>query len=124
MTRNKTLSAIIFTVIFFVASGRVFATGQTTKTASEQSRNEKSKTTDDHQSSGKHTASNDDAHSKAPHGKAHAPHSEELPHIHRFHKERVKKIKKHHGKCWFLSQVLLFICHAAILYISYLHAAS
>lgn len=114
----------MFLVVFFFASGRVFATGQTTKTATEQSSNEKSTTTDDHKSSGKQATSHDDGHSKAPHGKAHAPNSEELPHIHKFHKERVKKIKKHHGKCWFLSQVLLFICHAAILYISYLHAAS
>lgn len=114
----------MFLLIFFFASGRVFAIGQTTNTATEQSSNQKTKTTDDHKSSGKHAASHDEGHSKAPHGKAHTPHSEELPHIHKFHKERVKKIKKHHGKCWFLSQVLLFICHAAIIYISYLHAAS
>ena len=72
---------------------------------------------------GKHNPASHEDHSKVPHGKTHAPHSEELPHIHKFHKERVKKIKKHHGKYWLLSQVLLFLCHAAILYISYLHAA-
>jgi hypothetical protein len=70
---------------------------------------------------GKHGPVSQEGHSKAPHGKAHTPHSEELPHIHKFHKERVKKIKKHHSKLWFLSQGLLFLCHAAVLYISYLH---
>ncbi|MGQ0737591.1 MAG: hypothetical protein ACT4OJ_00890 [Bacteroidota bacterium] len=75
----------------------------------------------DHPSSGKHVPVSEEGHAKVPHGKGHTPHSEELPHIHKFHKERVKKIKKHHGKCWFLSQALLLICHAAVLYISYLH---
>lgn len=70
---------------------------------------------------GKQGAAASDGHAKAPQGKSQVPHSEELPHIHKFHKERVKKLKKHHGKCWFLSQALLFICHAAVLYISYLH---
>lgn len=54
--------------------------------------------------------------------KGHAPKTEELPHIHRFHKERVKKIKRHHKKYWFLSMLLVAICHAAILFIAYMHA--
>ena len=58
-----------------------------------------------------------------PHGaKATAPHMEELPHIHRFHKERVKKIKQHHTKFWLLSKVLVVLCHISILVIAYLHA--
>ncbi|HUR66919.1 MAG TPA: hypothetical protein VMZ03_11285 [Chitinophagaceae bacterium] len=72
---------------------------------------------------GKHSPLTQEEHSKVPHGKTHTPHSEELPHIHKFHKDRVKKIKKHHSKYWLLSQAILFLCHAAILYISYLHAA-
>lgn len=113
----------MFLLVFFFASGRILANEHTNKAGTEQSHKETGKATGDHPSPGKHAASHDDGHSKAPHGKAHAPHSEELPHIHKFHKERVKKIRKHHGKYWFLSQVLLFICHASILYISYLHAA-
>jgi hypothetical protein len=59
---------------------------------------------------------------EAPHGKpVKAPHMEELPHIHRFHKERVKKMKQHHGKCWVLSQAILVVCHLSMLYIAYLH---
>ena len=58
-----------------------------------------------------------------PHGaKATAPHMEELPHIHHFHKERVKKIKQHHTKFWMLSKVLVILCHISILVIAYLHA--
>jgi hypothetical protein len=58
-----------------------------------------------------------------PHGaKATAPHMEELPHIHRFHKERVKKIKQHHTRFWMLSKALVILCHISILVIGYLHA--
>lgn len=54
--------------------------------------------------------------------KGHAHKTEELPHIHRFHKERVRKIKRHHKKYWFLSILLVAICHAAILFMAYMHA--
>ncbi len=57
----------------------------------------------------------------APHEKAHAPKLEELPHIHHYHKERVKKVKRHHKKCWVLSMVLLVLCQVALLVIAYMH---
>lgn len=53
--------------------------------------------------------------------KAHSAKVEELPHIHHFHKERLKKIKRHHQKCWTLSKVLLVLCHIAILLMAYSH---
>lgn len=53
--------------------------------------------------------------------KGHSSKTEELPHIHHFHKERVKKIKRHHKKCWALSMFLLVICHIAILAMAYMH---
>lgn len=46
---------------------------------------------------------------------------DELAHIHHFHQDRLKKIKRHFRKSVFLSKLLLFICHAAVLYISFLH---
>lgn len=49
------------------------------------------------------------------------PTMDELAHIHHFHKERLKKSKRHHEKYWTLSQLLLLLCHAAVLIISYLH---
>ena len=59
---------------------------------------------------------------EAPHGKPlKAPHMEEIPHIHRFHKERVKKIRQHHTKFWFLSQFIVVLCHLSMLFIAYLH---
>lgn len=53
--------------------------------------------------------------------KAHGPKLEEVPHIHHFHKERVKKVKKHHKKIWTLSQILLVLCHLALLVMAYSH---
>jgi hypothetical protein len=49
------------------------------------------------------------------------PVTEELAHIHHFHKERVKKIKRHHKKYWALSKLILILCHLALLVIAYLH---
>ena len=59
---------------------------------------------------------------EAPHHKSmQAPHMEEIPHIHRYHKERVKKVKQHHSKLWFLSQFIVVICQVSLLVIAYLH---
>jgi hypothetical protein len=52
---------------------------------------------------------------------SHVPAWDELAHIHHFHQDRLKKIKRHFKKSVFLSKLLLFICHAAVLYISFLH---
>jgi len=59
--------------------------------------------------------------SQHPVEKGHTPAMNELAHIHHFHKERVKKIKRHHGKYWLLSKLLLIICHITLLVIAYLH---
>ncbi|MEO6610575.1 MAG: hypothetical protein ABIT05_00530 [Chitinophagaceae bacterium] len=55
--------------------------------------------------------------------KAHGqvPSFDELAHVHRFHKGRVKKIKKHHKKYWAFSKLILVLCHIAILVIAYMH---
>lgn len=52
---------------------------------------------------------------------AQAPTMDETPHIHRFHKERVKKIKQHHTKCWIASQVIVVLCNLSLLVIAYMH---
>ena len=59
--------------------------------------------------------------SKESHGKAHAPQMDERAHIHKFHKERVKKIKKHHSKFWLVSKLILVLCHLSALVIAFLH---
>jgi hypothetical protein len=46
---------------------------------------------------------------------------EELAKIHRFHKERVKKIKRHHHKYWTLAKAILVVCHLALLISAFLH---
>ena len=56
-----------------------------------------------------------------PEEKAHSPKVDELPHIHRFHKERVKKVKRHHKKVWNLSMLILVLCHISILIMAYMH---
>ena len=52
----------------------------------------------------------------------HGPSMEELPHIHHFHKERVKKIKKHHNKFWIVAKFILVLCHVGLLILGYIHA--
>lgn len=59
----------------------------------------------------------------APEHKAHGPRIEEVPHIHHFHKERVKKSKRHHKKFWILSKALLLLCHIALMMLAYMHMA-
>ena len=55
--------------------------------------------------------------------KAHGPKMEEIPHIHHFHRERVKKVQRHHKKIWTMSKILLLLCHVALLVMAYTHAA-
>lgn len=110
-------------MIFSMASVTVKAAGHTAKTETESTSKEvKTQAAPDPTETGKKGPVSPESHPKAPHGKTHAPQMEELPHIHKFHKERVKKIKKHHGKFWLLSQVVVVICHLSILVIGYLHA--
>ena len=63
-------------------------------------------------------------HENSPRSNSHTPAMDETPHIHHFHKQRIRKIRKHHGKFWILSQLLLVVCHLTILYIGYLHLVS
>ncbi|HYC38998.1 MAG TPA: hypothetical protein VEB63_00815 [Chitinophagaceae bacterium] len=54
------------------------------------------------------------------HGKrVSAPRSEELPHIHHFHRGRVRG--RRHKEYWLLSKLLLILCHIAVLVVAYLH---
>jgi hypothetical protein len=57
------------------------------------------------------------------HGKTsnHPPALDETPHIHHYHKHRVRKLKKHHSKCWFIAQGIVIICNLVLLYMAYLH---
>ena len=76
-----------------------------------------------HDATAKSTQSPTSAKSHMPIDKSHShvPAWDELAHIHHFHQNRLKKIKRHFKKSVFLSKLLLFICHAAVLYISFLH---
>lgn len=120
--KRKSYFSLALTVVYILFSlaakaGHTAAT-ETQGTHKSMPMEEKS----DNAAAGKHLPSGHDASSKVPHGKVHAPHSEELPHIHKFHKERVKKLKKHHSKYWLLSKLVLVLCHLSILVIAYLHA--
>jgi hypothetical protein len=59
---------------------------------------------------------------KPPAHKMQLPVMEELPKVHRFHKERVKKLKKHQHKCWISVKFLLIVCHVALLICAFMHA--
>ena len=56
-----------------------------------------------------------------PFKKPHLLKSEELAHIHHFHKERVKKIKRHHIKFWVMSKILIILCNLVLLVCAYMH---
>ena len=58
---------------------------------------------------------------KANHPKHHLSKIEELGKIHRFHKERVRKAKKHSGKYWLAIKILLVCCHVALLIHAFMH---
>lgn len=58
-----------------------------------------------------------------PEEKGHTIKLDELPHIHHFHKERVKKVKRHHKKVWTISMLILVLCHISILIMAYMHVA-
>ena len=59
---------------------------------------------------------------KPPVHKMQTPVMEELAKIHRFHKERVKRIKKHRTKWWISAKLLLIICHVMLLICAFMHA--
>lgn len=118
-TSGKAISLLVFILISFTAAANNNAAERETGISKDVKTNTAAS---DHKETGKKTTALPDGHSKAPHGKMNPPHMEELPHIHKFHKERVKKIKKHHSKYWLLSQVIIVLCHISILVIGYLHA--
>ncbi len=120
---QKTLSRVIFLMIFSFASYAAIAVKNTVKAKSASiSKEIKANTSTDNSAADKSIPVFPAPQPKVPHGKPSAPHMEELPHVHKFHKERVKKIKKHHGKYWLLSKIIIVLCHLSILVIAYLHA--
>jgi hypothetical protein len=118
--KQRTFISLALTIGYMLFSIAAFAGRSSAGNNEKQMQSEKNI---DQKMHGKQAPATHDVPSKAPHGKVHAPHSEELPHIHKFHKDRVKKMKKHHGKFWLLSKLLLALCHLSILVISYLHVA-
>jgi hypothetical protein len=53
--------------------------------------------------------------------KPHLLKTEELAHIHHFHKERVKKEKYHHQAAYSAAKLILILCHISLLVVAYLH---
>jgi len=53
--------------------------------------------------------------------KPHLLKTEELAHIHHFHKERIKKEKYHHKAAYSLAKLILIVCHISLLVVAYLH---
>ena len=119
---QKTLSSLILIVFVSLISFRSFSTVHTTKTAlqTEVTNNLSSGASDENLPLDRMPFF-PPSESNEPHGKALSVHMDELPHIHKFHKERVKKVKKHHSKLWFISQFILVLCHISILLIAFMH---
>ncbi len=121
MTRYFILS-ILFLSMLTLQPGIAKTAGNSVLTGTENLSDDSKMSTAD-QATGKALPVFPGTNQEKSHGtKATAPHMEELPHIHRFHKERVKKIRQHHGKFWLLSKILVVLCHISILVIAYLHA--
>jgi hypothetical protein len=53
--------------------------------------------------------------------KPHLMKTEELAHIHHFHKERVKKEKYHHQAAYSVAKLILILCHISLLVVAYMH---
>ena len=118
---HRTIITDIFSILFLMISFAATANNHAAEIAIETNNDVKSLMSSTHATGDSKTSAAAD-HSNAPHSKATPPHMEELPHIHKFHKNRVKKIKKHHTKFWFASQLIIVLCHISILVIAYLHA--
>lgn len=121
MTRYFIFTALLFAL--FVSSPTTSLAGTHSNTAVTTTEETSKGTTASNESATKTFPLSQTAKPMHPVEKAHnnVPTMDELAHIHHFHRERLKKIKRHHKKCWTLSQLLLLLCHAAVLIISYLH---
>jgi|GEM_PF-1357690 len=122
MTRYFILTAILL-VTLFTASNHVYGSINEAHTSKKAGHKGDSKATTAYDMTGKTSAHQQAAKGHHPVDKAHAhvPSWDELAHIHHFHKGKLKKIRRHYKKCIFMTKLLLFICHAAVLFISYLH---
>jgi hypothetical protein len=56
-------------------------------------------------------------------GHGHPPSMDETPHIHHFHKHRVKKLKKHRHY-WVASKFFLAMIQLVLLFMAYMHVLS
>ncbi len=113
---------IIALILAFVIAGTTYSFAGSEKAVNNGNTEQTSKVAD-HDAPVKTSQSQSSAKSHMPVEKSHSsvPSWDELAHIHHFHQNRLKKIKRHFKKSVFLSKLLLFICHAAVLYISFLH---
>jgi len=117
----------IFTALFLAAfsfnPGIILATDNKTYKISVDSHETGLNEKNANEASSKSVPDNQSAKTHLPVEKSqgHTPSMDELPHLHKFHKERVKKIKKHHSKLWILSKIIITLCHISILVIGFLH---
>lgn len=119
---HKTLSLLI---IWMAVTSAVYASNSEKQTVNMKYNvglTEESNSTTDNTGTARQLPPIPAAGQKLPHHKSTVPQMEELPHIHKFHKERVKKVKKHQSKFWLISQIILVLCHLSMLVIAFLHA--
>lgn len=122
MTQAIIFRTIIFISLFFLFSGT--ANAFSSKSESEKKSIDISAISTDikHTKPGAAPGMNiPDANMKAGSHKTHLAKIDELGKIHRFHRERVKKAKKYHGKMWFFAIAVVVCCHIALLIHAFLH---
>src|SRR5262245_45330749 len=123
MTRYFFIS-ILLLVLFTNTSNHVYAMSNKTSTVNtKSSKDEKEQKALPVQAAAPKNSTRASAPEEAPEHKSHGLKLDEVPHIHHFHKERVKKAKRHHKKYWALSKIVLLLCHIALLMMAYMHAA-
>ena len=120
--KHNSFFSILFLAMLLLSSQTGLASGQTAISTKGTQAKEKMMTTGaGSETSGMNSPTIPATRNEEPVRKLHMIKTEELAHIHHFHKERVKKLKKHHKKCWRLSKILLILCHIALLVIAYMH---
>ena len=120
MTRQITISTILLTFILLVSSG----TARPVATVSESNEKTEQKPVmvpAKPMQSSLPVKDFPEAGMKAVAHKHHLLKIEELGKIHRFHKDRIKKVKKHQDPLWIMALVLVDACHIALLVHAFMH---
>ena len=123
MRRNSSISILLISMFFFCPNSGLPHDQIVRSAAHDHSKerilNIQGESTQSHTAIPVAPVTQTEEHTKKPH----LLKTDELAHIHHFHKERVKKMKRHHKKIWMMSKILLILSHLVLLICAYMHSA-